>query len=187
VSELQEDRKMAVLEILKYPHPTLKKRSKEVGQINEGIKMLIHDMTETMYDANGVGLAACQIKIAQRVIVIDVSPIDPQHSFFALINPEIISQEGEIDHEEGCLSVPDFFEKVKRHEKVRVKGLSPEGQEVEIEGEGILAFALQHEIDHLNGILILDRLSHLKREIYRNRLKKGKRSARVDSEKEEEN
>jgi peptide deformylase len=179
------DRKMAVLEILKYPHPTLKKRSKEVERIDEGIKRLIHDMTETMYQANGVGLAACQIGVPQRVIVLDVSPIDPQQSFFAMINPEIIFQEGEIDHEEGCLSVPDCFEKVRRREKIRVKGISPEGKEMEVTGEGILAFALQHEIDHLNGILILDRLSRLKREIYRNKLKKAKRSERLDSEKEE--
>jgi peptide deformylase len=169
------DRKMAVLEILKYPHATLKKKSKEVERIDGEIKGLIHDMTETMYGANGIGLAACQIGVPQRVIVLDVSPIDPQHSFFAMINPEIISQEGEIDHEEGCLSVPDCFEKVKRRERICVKGISPEGQEMEIAGEGILAFALQHEIDHLNGILILDRLSHLKREIYRNKLKKEKR------------
>jgi peptide deformylase len=166
---------MAVLEILKYPHPTLKKRSKEVERIDEGIKSLIRDMVKTMYEANGIGLAACQIGVAQRVIVLDVSPIDPQQSFFAMINPEIISQEGEIDHEEGCLSVPDCFEKVKRKEKICVRGISPEGKEMEVAGEGILAFALQHEIDHLNGILILDRLSHLKRDIYRNKLKKEKR------------
>jgi peptide deformylase len=178
---------MAVLEILKYPHPTLKKRSKEVDRIDEGIKRLIRDMAETMYGANGIGLAACQIGVPQRVIVLDVSPIDPQQSFFAMINPEIISQEGEIDHEEGCLSVPDCFEKVKRKEKICVRGISPEGKEMEVAGEGILAFALQHEIDHLNGILILDRLSHLKRDIYRNKLKKEKRSVRLDSEKEEKN
>ncbi len=166
---------MAVLEILKYPHPTLKKRCKDVAQIDEGIKKLIRDMAETMYEANGVGLAACQIGVPQRIIVLDVSPIDPRHSFFAMINPEIIFQEGEVDHEEGCLSVPDFFEKVKRIEKVRVKGMSPDGKEIEVSGEGILAFALQHEIDHLNGTLILDRLSYLKREIYRNKLKKEKK------------
>ena len=170
-----EDRKMAALEILQYPHPTLKKRSKEVERIDGEIKRLLHDMTETMYGANGIGLAACQIGVPQRVIVLDVSPIDPQHGFFAMINPEVISEEGEIDHEEGCLSVPDCFEKVKRRERICVKGISPEGKEMEITGEGILAFALQHEIDHLNGILILDRLSHLKREIYRNKLKKEKR------------
>ena len=166
---------MAVLEILKYPHPTLKKRSKEVDRIDEGIKRLIRDMAETMYGANGIGLAACQIGVPQRVIVLDVSPIDPQKSFFAMINPEIISQEGEIDHEEGCLSVPDCFDKVKRKEKICVRGISQEGKEMEVAGEGILAFALQHEIDHLNGILILDRLSQLKRDIYRNKLRKEKR------------
>jgi len=178
---------MAVLEILKYPHPTLKKRSKEVERIDEGIKRLIRDMAETMYEANGIGLAACQIGVPQRVIVLDVSPIDPQQSFFAMINPEIISQEGEIDHEEGCLSVPDCFEKVKRKEKICVRGISPEGKEMEVAGEGILAFALQHEIDHLNGILILDRISYLKRGMYRNKLKKEKKSVRLDSEKEEKN
>jgi len=171
---------MAVLEILKYPHPTLKKRSKEVERIDEGIKSLIRDMVKTMYEANGIGLAACQIGVPQRVIVLDVSPIDPQQSFFAMINPEIISQEGEIDHEEGCLSVPDCFEKVKRKEKICVRGISPEGKEMEVAGEGILAFVLQHEIDHLNGILILDRLSRLKRDIYRNKLKKEKRKEEKD-------
>jgi peptide deformylase len=176
---------MAVLEILKYPHPTLKKRSKEVERIDEGIKSLIRDMVKTMYEANGIGLAACQIGVPQRVIVLDVSPIDPQQSFFAMINPEIISQEGEIDHEEGCLSVPDCFEKVKRKEKICVRGISPEGKEMEVAGEGILAFALQHEIDHLNGILILDRMSYLKRGMYRNKLKKEKKPVRLDSEKEE--
>ncbi len=178
---------MAVLEILRYPNSTLKKRSKEVERVDEGIKRLIHDMAETMYEANGIGLAACQIGVPQRIIVLDVSPIDSQKSFFAMINPEIISQEGEIDHEEGCLSVPDCFEKVKRREKIRVRGISQEGKEMEISGEGILAFALQHEIDHLDGILILDRLSHLKREIYRSKLKKEKKSVRLDSEKREKN
>jgi len=166
---------MAVLEILKYPHPVLKKRCDVVNQIDEEVRELIADMRETMGEARGVGLAACQVGVSQRVIVLDVSPMDPQHSFFALINPEIVSEEGEVDHEEGCLSVPDYLEKVKRKEKVCVKGLSPEGMEVEVRGEGILAIALQHEIDHINGILILDRVSRLKREIYRNKLKKEKR------------
>ncbi len=166
---------MAVLEILKFPHPVLKKRSEAVGRIDGEVKKLIHDMRETMVDAGGIGLAACQVGVSRRVIVLDVSPMDPQHSFFALINPEIISEEGEVDHEEGCLSVPDCLEKVKRKERVCVKGFSLEGKEMEIRGEGILAVALQHEIDHINGILILDRVSRLKREIYRNKLKKEKR------------
>ena len=170
---------MAALEILKYPHPILKKRSEVVSQINEEVKKLIQDMRETMYQAGGVGLAACQVGVPQRVIVLDVSPLDPQHSFFALINPEIISEEGEIDHEEGCLSVPDCLEKVKRREKVCVRGLSAEGRDIEIKGEGILAIALQHEIDHINGVLILDKISRLKREIYRNKLKKEKRKEEI--------
>jgi peptide deformylase len=166
---------MAVLEILKYPHPVLKKRSETVSRIDEEVRELIHNMRETMYGAGGIGLAACQVGVPRRVIVLDVSPMDPQHSFFALVNPEIISEEGEIDHEEGCLSVPDCLEKVKRKEKVCVRGLSPQGMEIEIKGDGILAIALQHEIDHSNGVLILDRMSRLKREIYRNKLKKEKR------------
>ena len=166
---------MAVLEIIKYPHPTLKKRSETVSRIDEDVKKLIHDMRETMHAAGGIGLAACQVGVSRRVIVLDVSPMDPQHSFFALVNPEVVSEEGEIDHEEGCLSVPEYLEKIKRKEKVCVKGLSPEGKEIEIKGDGILAIALQHEIDHTNGILILDRVSRLKREIYRNKLKREKR------------
>ncbi len=166
---------MAILEILKYPDPVLKKRCEPIGEIDEEVKKLIGDMRETMYGARGVGLAACQVGVSRRVIVLDVSPMDPQHSFLALINPEIISEEGEVDNEEGCLSVPDYLEKVKRKEKVCVRGVSPDGVEVEIKGDGILAFPLQHEIDHINGILILDRVSRLKREIYRNKLKKEKR------------
>jgi peptide deformylase len=166
---------MAVFEILKFPHPILKKRSEAVSRIDEEVKKLIQDMRETMVEAGGIGLAACQVGVSRRVIVLDVSPMDPQQSFFALINPEIISEEGEIDHEEGCLSVPDCLETVKRKEKVCVRGLSPEGMEMEIKGEGIFAIALQHEIDHINGILILDRVSRLKREIYRDKLKKEKR------------
>ncbi len=166
---------MAILEIVKYPHPVLKKPSEPIDEIDNEVRKLIDDMRETMYGANGVGLAACQVGVPRRVIVLDVSPIDPQQPFLALINPEIISEEGEVDHEEGCLSVPDCLEKVKRKEKVCVKALSPDGQEVEVKGDGILGFALQHEIDHTNGILILDRVSQLKREIYRNKLRKEKR------------
>ncbi len=166
---------MSVLEILKYPHPSLKKRSETVTLIDEDVKRLIRDMRETMYAAGGIGLAACQVGVSQKVIVLDVSPMEPQQSFFALINPEIVSETGETEHEEGCLSVPDYQEKIRRREKVCVKGLSPEGKEIKIEGEGILAIALQHEIDHTNGFLILDRVSRLKREIYRNRLKKERR------------
>ena len=165
---------MAVLEILKYPHPLLKKRSQEIEKIDENIRQLIQDMTETMYDANGVGLAACQVGVGKRIIVLDVSPMDPEQDLFALINPEIVAEEEEIDHEEGCLSVPDCQEIIKRKQKVRIRGMSSEGKEVELEAQGILAIALQHEVDHLNGVLILDRMSGLKREIYRNKHRKKK-------------
>jgi len=171
---------MALLEILKYPHSLLKRPSEKVNQINEETRKLIQDMIETMYHSNGVGLAACQIGIPRRIIVLDVSPIDPQQDLFAMINPEVIFEEGEIDHEEGCLSVPDCFEKVKRRERIRVRGISMDGKEMEVSGEGILAFALQHEIDHLNGVLILDRMSRLKRDIYRSKLKKEKRKGEKD-------
>jgi len=166
---------VAVLEILKYPHPLLKKRCEEVDRIDGVVKKLIRDMTETMYQANGIGLAACQVGVSRRVIVVDVSPIDQEKDFFSIINPEVISEEGEIEHEEGCLSVPDCLEKLKRKEKVLVRGFSPAGKEIEISAEGILAIAIQHEIDHINGVLILDRISRLKREIYRNKLKKERR------------
>jgi peptide deformylase len=165
---------MAVLEILKYPHPLLKRRSQEIEKIDESIRNLIQDMIETMYDANGVGLAACQVGVNKRIIVLDVSPMDPEQDLFALINPEIVAEEEEIDHEEGCLSVPDCQETIKRKQKVRIRGMSPEGKEIELEAQGILAIALQHEVDHLNGVLILDRMSGLKREIYRNKLRKKK-------------
>ncbi len=171
---------MAIREILKYPHPILKKRCEEIGQIDEDVKELIRDMTETMYHTNGIGLAACQVGVPQRVIVVDVSPLDPEKEFFALLNPEIVFEEGEIEHEEGCLSVPECTEKIKRREKVVVKGLSPEGKPIEIPAEGILSIALQHEIDHLNGVLILDRISRLKRELYRNRLRKERKKEEKD-------
>jgi peptide deformylase len=166
---------MAVREIIKYPHPTLKKRSNKVDHIDDELRDLIRDMIETMYSANGVGLAACQVGVLKRVVVLDVSPMDPEKTLHVLINPEVVSYEGEVDSEEGCLSVPECTEKVKRKAKVCVKCCSPEGKEVELTGEGILAIALQHEIDHLDGTLILDRISGLKRELYRNKLKKEKR------------
>ena len=172
---------MAVLEILTYPHPVLKKACCEVETVDEETKEFIKDMVETMYSANGIGLAASQVGVSKKIIVLDVSPIDPQHNLIAVINPEIVTGEGEIDHEEGCLSVPDCFEKVRRKEKVQVRGMDPDGMKVEMNAEGILAITLQHEIDHLNGVLILDRISGLKRDLYRRQLKKKK-----EKEKEEE-
>jgi peptide deformylase len=172
---------MAVLEILKYPNPGLKKKCENVCRIDEETLKLVRDMTETMYHASGVGLAASQVGVHKRVIVLDVSPMDPEKEFMALINPEVLSSEGEIEYEEGCLSVPDCVEKLTRQAKIRVRGLTPDGKEVEVPAEGILAIALQHELDHLNGTLIIDRISRLKRELYRRKVQKERKR-----EKEEE-
>jgi len=166
---------VAILEIVKYPHPVLSKRCEEIQSVNGEVKQLIQDMIETMYQASGIGLAACQVGVSQRVLVVDVSPMDTEKDLITMINPEVVQEEGEVESEEGCLSVPDCVEKVIRKTKIRVRGLSPEEKEIEVAAEGILAIALQHEIDHLNGMLILDRISRLKREIYRNKLKKEKR------------
>lgn len=163
---------MSILEILKYPHPLLKKKCDKVDSINGETKRLIKDMIDTMYDANGIGLAASQVGVLRRVIVVDVSPIDQEKELITIINPEIILEEGEIEYEEGCLSLPEFRERVKRREKVKVIGVTPDEKEIRLDADGILAIALQHEIDHLNGVLLLDRVSRLKREIYKNKLKK---------------
>jgi len=173
---------MAVLEILTYPHPLLKKPCREVETIDEETREFIQDMIETMYSANGIGLAASQVGVSKKIIVLDVSPIDPQHDLIAVLNPEIIASEGEIDHEEGCLSVPDCFEKVKRKEKVQVRGMALDGKRIEMDAEGILAITLQHEIDHLNGVLILDKISGLKRQLYRRKLKKQKEKEKEEKE-----
>jgi len=173
---------MAVLEILTYPHPLLRKPCKEVGTIDDETREFIRDMVETMYSANGIGLAASQVGVSKKIIVIDVSPIDSQHELMAVINPEIVSSEGEIDHEEGCLSVPDCFEKVRRKEKLQVLGMTPEGKKIEMNAEGILAITLQHEIDHLNGVLILDKISGLKRELYRRQLRKKREKEKEEKE-----
>jgi len=173
---------MAVLEILTYPNPLLRKPCKEVGTIDDETREFIRDMVETMYSANGIGLAASQVGVSKKIIVIDVSPIDSQHELMAVINPEIVSSEGEIDHEEGCLSVPDCFEKVRRKEKLQVLGMTPEGKKIEMNAEGILAITLQHEIDHLNGVLILDKVSGLKRELYRRQLRKKREKEKEEKE-----
>jgi len=163
---------MSILKILTYPDPVLKKKAKAVKTIDEKIKKLAEDMIETMYSAPGIGLAAPQVGESLRVITVDVTR--KGEDLIVLINPEIISGEGECAEEEGCLSVPDFKETVLRKKKVLVKGLDPEGKEKEISAEGLLAIAFQHEIDHLDGILIIDRVSRLKRDIFKKKLQKKK-------------
>ncbi|MEN2994420.1 MAG: peptide deformylase [Thermodesulfovibrio sp.] len=165
---------MAILEIKKYPDEVLKKKAEIVTDINGDLQRFIDNMIETMYNANGVGLAAPQVGVLKRVIVVDTSPRQENQSLIVLINPEIISSEGEILSEEGCLSLPGFITRLKRKEKVFVKGLNRKGKEIEIEATGLLARALQHEIDHLDGILLIDRISPLKRELFRKKFKTKK-------------
>lgn len=145
---------MAFLSILSFPHPLLRQRAKEVSSIDNSIKKLIDDMLETMRSVSGVGLAAPQVGVPLRVIVIEV----PEHQPIALINPEIVKRKGNRIVEEGCLSLPGYRGEVKRSVVVVVEGLNKEGIKVRIKGEGLLAQALEHELDHLNGILFIDRL-----------------------------
>ena len=167
---------MAILEILKYPNPLLKKVSRPVEAITTDTIRLIQDMVETMYAAPGVGLAAPQVGVSRRVIIVDIDHDNPGKNLIKLINPEIYRREGETVWEEGCLSVIDFTAEVQRAARVEVVGLNEIEREIKIEGEGLLAVALQHEIDHLDGKLFIDRISRLKRDLYTRRLKKTLRN-----------
>ncbi len=152
---------MTILEIAIYPHPVLKKKAAPVTEFNDDLKKLIADMTETMYHANGVGLAAPQVAISKQIAVIDVS--EKRNSPFCIINPEIIASSGRAMMAAGCLSVPNTEDSVPRFTKVTVRAQNENGEFFEIEGEKLLGHCLQHEIDHLNGILYIDYLSSLKR------------------------
>ena len=164
---------MTPLEILTYPDKFLTQPTKPVENIDGTIQNLIDDMAFTMYKAPGVGLAAIQVGFDRSVLVYDISPGEEKKSLQVLINPRIVNKEGEtISENEGCLSVPDFRADVKRAVSIVVEGFDREGKELQIEAEGILATVLQHEIDHLNGTLFIDRISPLKRMLYKNRIKK---------------
>lgn len=163
---------MAVLEIKKYPDKVLLKEALPVISVDE-VQTLIDDMIETMYAAPGVGLAAPQVGVSRRVIVVDVSSQESGSSLLVLINPHVVLREGSVDSEEGCLSLPDFTTKLDRAERVVVKGMDRRGNPVNVEAEGFLSIALQHEIDHLEGRLILDRSSLIKREFYKKRRSKA--------------
>jgi len=163
---------MAIIEILKYPDPNLKKKANPILKIDQAIRQLARDMAETMYAAPGVGLAATQVGEPFRLIVLDVTPADQPKDLKVLINPEIVSAEGDCTWEEGCLSIPDYCEEVKRKKKVVVRCQNLEGETVEIAGENLLSIALQHEIDHLDGILFIDRLSRLKRSLVKRKIQK---------------
>ena len=159
--------------ILTYPNPLLKKKSAPVTVITEATRELVRDMVETMYDAPGVGLAAPQIGVLQRVIVIDISGKNEPPELIVAINPVIVHAEGEAYEEEGCLSVPDYAANVKRHAAVIVKALDLDGAERTWHAEELLAIAFQHEIDHLEGILFVDHLSARKREIFQRKARKA--------------
>ena len=155
-----------ILEILKYPDKRLRTVAKPVENVNSDVKKQVKDMFETMYDAPGIGLAATQVNFHQRLIVVDVS--EECNEPICLINPEIIEKNGEIEWEEGCLSVPNYYESVKRANEIKVSALNELGQSFELEASEMLAVCIQHEMDHLNGILFVDHLSKLKQK----RLKK---------------
>ncbi len=158
--------------ILTYPDPELKKKSAPVTVINDALRTLVRDMAETMYAAPGVGLAAPQIGVHQRVVVIDVSPKEDEPQLIVAINPVIIHADGDSYEEEGCLSIPRYAANVRRHARVVVKALNLDGEEITYRAEGLLAIAFQHEIDHLDGILFIDHISPLKREIFKKRYRR---------------
>jgi peptide deformylase len=164
---------MTILNILKYPDPRLYKVASEVKDINGEIKSFIGSMAETMYDAPGIGLAATQVDFHQRIIVIDIS--EDKNELLVLINPILLEFKGEEINEEGCLSVPEVFEKVKRAEWIKIQALDINGKKFELEAEGLLAVCIQHEMDHLEGKVFVDYLSNLKKSRIKKKLiKMGK-------------
>ncbi len=163
---------MANLKIMKYGSDVLREVARPVDEITDEIRQIARDMLKAMYDSDGVGLAAPQIGISKRIIVLDVNPNDPSYEPITLINPEIVERTGKTDAEEGCLSVPEIRGEVKRAEKVVVEALNLDGERIRIEAINIMARALQHEIDHLNGVLFIDHLSRLKQQLIRKQLRK---------------
>ena len=166
---------MATLTILEYPDPRLRIKAKPVERVDDGVRRLIDDMFETMYAAPGIGLAASQVDVHRRIIVVDVS--ENQDAPHAFINPVITVSGGTIESDEGCLSVPGFYEPVSRAERIRVVGLDRDGQPIDLELEGLLAVCVQHECDHLEGKLFVDYLSNLKRSRIRRKLEKQRQTA----------
>jgi len=166
---------MALREIRTYPDPVLRNKTSRIELIDNTLDRLIEDMVETMHAAPGVGLAANQVGVPLQLAVIDLSSREDEehrHPLLIIINPEILSAEGSVIEEEGCLSIPDYAEKVKRAARVRVRAQDRKGKQFELEAEGLMAKALQHEIDHLNGLLFIDKLSPLKKGLFKRKFKK---------------
>lgn len=164
---------MALLQILRYPDPRLHKLAAPVREFDDQLRFLVHDMAQTMYAAPGIGLAATQVDVHKQLIVIDISEAKDQ--LLVLINPEILQRRGESTFEEGCLSVPGVYEKVARAEWIRVRALDQNGKSFEIEADGLLAVCVQHEMDHLKGLVFVEYLSKLKQLRIVKKLKKAER------------
>jgi peptide deformylase len=171
---------MALLRIRKFPDPSLKQAASPVENIDGSLNGFIDSMTQTMYAAPGVGLAATQVGDSRRIVVIDTDHEHLGKHLLKLINPEVVEAEGSITWEEGCLSVTDFNADVERASHVLVRAWTPDQEEIEIEADDLLAVALQHEIDHLDGKLFIDRISRIKRELYRRRLAKRIKEGKAD-------
>lgn len=161
-----------ICEVLHYPDNRLAEKSKTVEDITDEIKELASNMVETMYKEDGIGLAAPQVGALYRLVVIDVSGPEERKELMTLVNPCITASDGSVDSEEGCLSVPNYRAKVKRFETVTVKAQDLEGNDLTIEADGLLAICLQHELDHLDGVLFIDKISRLKRSMYDKKVKK---------------
>ena len=170
---------MAKLTILEFPDPRLRTRASPVESVDDGLRSLIDDLFETMYEAPGIGLAATQVNVHKRVLVVDVSADKSEPC--ALINPVILEKDGVTATEEGCLSVPGYYEEVERAEHIRVKFIDHNGDDVEMEAEGLLAVCIQHEMDHLDGKLFVDYLSEAKRSRIRKKLVKEQRYRSADA------
>lgn len=166
---------MALLPILHYPDPRLHKVAAKVSQVDHEIRKLINNMAETMYAAPGIGLAATQVDVHKRIIVIDISETRDQLRVF--INPELLETSGEADHEEGCLSVPGVFEKVRRAASIKIRALDRDGKPYTLEAQDLLAVCIQHEMEHLEGKVFVEHLSRLKQQRILNRLRKHMRQA----------
>jgi len=164
---------MALLNILHYPDPRLRDKAEPVASVGAGEKQLVADMFETMYNAPGIGLAAIQVNIAKRIIVVDIS--EDQTQALCFINPEIVRHDGEEIMEEGCLSVPGIYEPVTRYRKIRVAALDAKGKAFEMEADGLLSVCIQHEMDHLEGKLFVDYLTEMKRNRIRKKMEKLRR------------
>ncbi len=166
---------MSLLKILEYPHPRLRIKAKPVETVDDSVRQLVKDMFETMYAAPGIGLAATQVDVHQRVLVVDVS--DNQQEPICFINPELVAKEGAEVSDEGCLSVPGIYEGVERAANIRVRALNEDGEEFEMDADGLLAVCIQHEMDHLEGKLFVDYLSELKRQRLKKKLAKAQKQA----------